>query len=204
MLKAFTTGFSELLKGDNLKIVGQSIVAIAVSKNLPGLIQLGVSKAGKQMDLSGPLPALASAALVSAFCYGKGMKVAGTSTLAFAGGEQALAYWNKAMAKTLDQPLVLPAIAGSESLSNGIYSPSISDDMEIIQVPDANGNMIPTQVRSEGVSDYARNLNQFSDGMSDYANSRNLQELAGTSQFASSGRIGLSDEVDLTNYSIWN
>lgn len=167
MLKALTNGLSEIFKGPTLKTVAQSIGAVLVSKNLAGITQYGLSKAGQNVDLSGPIPALSSAILVSAVCYGKGWKTAGTTTLAFAGGEQILHYWNKQMASTLSQPLVLPAIAGSSSLADGIYSatPTMSDGQEVVQVPNEQGIMIPTTVQSDsttGMSDYASNLSKFS------------------------------------------
>lgn len=163
MLKALTNGFSEIFKGPTLKTIAQSVGAILVSKNLAGVTQYGLSKAGQNVDLSGPIPALSSAILVSAFCYGKGWKVPATTTLAFAGSEQILHYWNKTMASTLSQPLVLPAIAGSDGMADGMYrsTPSISDGTEIINVPNENGEIVPTAVLNSGVSDYTSSLATF-------------------------------------------
>lgn len=194
MLKALTNGFSEIFKGPTLKTIAQSVGAILVSKNLPGVTQYGLSKAGQNVDLSGPIPALSSAILVSAFCYGKGWKVPATTTLAFAGGEQILHYWNKQMASTLSQPLVLPAIAGSDGMSDGMYSstPSISNGMETIQVPDENGNMIPTQVL------------QGSDGMSDYADLSQVEQFSNHNQYGNLSPATLSNNMSVFKTQHWN
>lgn len=200
MLKALTNGFSEIFKGPTLKTIAQSVGAILVSKNLPGVTQYGLSKAGQNVDLSGPIPALSSAILVSAFCYGKGWKVPATTTLAFAGGEQILHYWNKTMASTLSQPLVLPAIAGSDGMSDGMYSatPTISDGTEIINVPEEDGTLVPTRV-------YKMNDTiTGSDGMSDYADLSQVEQFSNHNQYGNLSPATLSNNMSVFKTQHWN
>lgn len=181
MFNDIIKGFKELTSQTALKTIGQSVGAVLVSKNLPGVIQYSANKlAGQNIDLSGPIPALSSAVLVSSYCFGKGWKTAGTTTLAYAGAELVIPHWNKALAGAIDQPLVLPVTsgvsAGVSNYVNGVsnYVDGVSDGMETVSFPGADGEIVTKQLESvnpSGMSDFVSRP-----GLSDFVSSPSLRD----------------------------
>jgi hypothetical protein len=174
MFNDILKGFKELTSSTALKTIGKSVGAVLVSKNLPGVIQYGANKlAGQNIDLSGPIPALSSAVVVSAFCHGKGWKTEGNVVLAYAGAELIIPHWNKALASAIDQPLVLPI---SSTVSTGVSdylqnTQGISDGMETVSFPNADGQTVTRQLEQINQDGLIRTLKppgMNTDGMSDF------------------------------------
>lgn len=191
MFNDILKGFKELTSKTALKTIGQSVGAVLVSKNLPGVIQYGANKlAGQNIDLSGPIPALSSAVLVSSYCYGKGWKTAGTTTLAYASAELIIPHWNKALAGAIDQPLVLPVSSGiSAGVSN--YVDGVSDGMETVSFPGADGQTVTRQLESVNQGDMGQDgliRTLKPPGLSNYVGGDSLNDFVGADS--------LSDFVD--------